>query len=90
MGSGGKRGCALKLAFILHILGLMALVAGVASPFWSRVVDDTSGTVLYYKGLLVDYMPGGDWTFRDFNTFKTGEEGTMSVRILGLQHYQKR
>ena len=77
MGSGGKRGCALKLAFLLHALGLIALVLGVATPYWSRVVD-TSGNVISYSGLLVDYLPGGDWTFRDFNTFKNGETTTVA------------
>ncbi|XP_076457282.1 uncharacterized protein LOC143295049 [Babylonia areolata] len=60
----GKRGCALKLAFVLHVLGFVALLAGIATPYWSGVEDG-------HEGLLVSITATGqDWAFRDFNVMK--------------------
>ena len=70
---GGKRGCALKLALFLNVIGWLALVAGCVTPYWSRIVDETSGDVQQHHGLLVSHTPGGSWTFLDFNQFQDGE-----------------
>ncbi|KAL8581364.1 hypothetical protein ACOMHN_034442 [Nucella lapillus] len=77
----GKRGCSLKLAFLLHAGGFVMLMIGCLTPYWSRVQDVTSGKVVYHQGLLVNYVPDNDWTFRDFNTLKKAGSDTSILYL---------
>lgn len=66
---GGKRGCALKLAFGLHVIGFAALLLGCATPCWTGLTDSYGITA--YHGLLVDVdKDTRQWILRDFNEFR--------------------
>ncbi|KAK7091806.1 uncharacterized protein [Littorina saxatilis] len=81
----GKRSCSLCISFGLHVVGLAALVAGMCSPYWSRVYDETSGAVTVYNGLFVSLDPQGNFTLTDFNQFKdAGRNDTQLYGVLAL------
>ena len=67
--ANGKRGLALGLSFMLHVISLLALLLGVLSPYWAKI-SDANDNVIGRIGLVMDYSDTNGYVLLDFNIFK--------------------